>query len=111
MVRLRDRPNGSEPDRHCLRFDVCKRRKKRNEMFRYADGADAGSTTAMWNAKGFVQIQMAHIGVHIARPAEADLGVHVGAIHVNLTAVAVHDLTNFANRCFEDAVCAWVCDH
>ena len=80
-------------------------------MLRHADWADAGTAAAMWNAKRFVQIQMTHVRADIARPAEADLSVHVGAVHVNLTAAAVHDLANFANRCFENTVRARVCDH
>ena len=54
---------------------------------------------------------MADVRADIARPAEAYLRVHVGAVHVNLTPVFVHDLANFANRCLENTMCARVCDH
>ena len=80
-------------------------------MFGNSNRADAGAAAAVWNAKGFVQIQMADVRADIARPAEAYLRVHVGAVHVNLTPVFVHDLANFANRCLENTMCARVCDH
>ena len=56
-------------------------------MFRHADRADAGTAAAVRNAKGLVQIEMANIRADVARPAKADLRVHVRAIHVNLAAV------------------------
>ena len=80
-------------------------------MFCHADGTDAWAAAAMWNAEGFVQIQMADVGTDIAWSANTDLRVHVRAVHVNLTAVAVDDFANLANRCFENAVSAGIRDH
>src|SRR5437868_4407279 len=76
-----------------------------------ADGADARPAAAVWNAKGLVQIQVAHVRADIARATEAYLRVHVGAVHVNLAAAVVHDFANFADRCFENTVRTRVCDH
>ena len=38
-----------------------------------------------------MQVEVADVGADVARPAEAHLGVHVGAVHVDLAAVLVHD--------------------
>ena len=80
-------------------------------MFGHADWSDARAAAAVWNAKRFVQIEMANIGAVIARPAKTALRVHIRAVHVNLTAVFVHDLANFANGRFENAVRARVSHH
>src|SRR5882724_12384656 len=92
-------------------FDVGSRGQERSEMFCYADGTDAWAAAAMWNAEGFVQVQMADVGTDIAWPAKTDLRVHVRAVHVNLTAVTVHDVADFPNRSLENAVGARIGDH
>ena len=56
-------------------------------MFGNADRADSGTAAAMRDAKRFVKIEMANIGADVARPAKADLRVHVRPVHINLTAV------------------------
>ena len=54
---------------------------------------------------------MTHIRADIAGPAEADLGIHVRAVHVNLSTVAVDDVADVFDSRFEHAVRAGVCDH
>src|SRR5437016_14146694 len=80
-------------------------------MFGYADWSDAGSATAMRNTKRFVKIQMANVGAVIAWTAKAALRIHIGAVHVNLAAVFVHDFANLADGRFENAVRARIRDH
>ena len=74
------------------------------QMLRHADRADARAAAAVRNAESLVQIEVANIGADIARAAKADLRVHVRAIHVNLAAVVVHDLADFADGGFKNAV-------
>ena len=71
---------------------------------RHADRSHARAAAAVRNAESLVQIQMANIRADVARPAKADLRVHVRAVHVNLAAVRVHDLANLADGRFENAV-------
>ena len=78
--------------------------KKLDEMFGHADRSHARSAAAVRNAKRLVQIQMANIGAVIAGTAKTDLRIQVRAVHVNLAAVRVNDVANFANRRLEDAV-------
>jgi hypothetical protein len=47
---------------------------------------------------------MANISAIIARAAKTNLCIHVCAVHVNLAAVCVHDVADFADRRFEDTV-------
>ena len=61
-----------------------------NQVFHHADGADAGAATAVGDAEGFVQVQVAHVAAELAGGGHADQGVHVGAVHVHAAAVAVH---------------------
>ena len=63
-------------------------------MFRHADRPHARPAAAVRNAKGFVQIQMANVRADVAGAAEADLRVHIRAVHVNLAAVLVNDFAN-----------------
>jgi hypothetical protein len=48
------------------------------------------------NAKRLVQVQMADVCSEVARTTEAHLGVHVGAVHVDLAAVLVNDIANLS---------------
>ena len=72
-------------------------RQERGEVLRHADRTHAGTAAAMRDAESLVQVQVADIGAEIARTAEPDLGVHVGAIHVDLPAILVNDLTDLTN--------------
>ena len=58
-----------------------------------------------------MQVEVAHVGADIPRPAQPDLGVHVGAVHVNLPAVVVDDPADAAHALFEHAMSGRVRDH
>ena len=62
-----------------------------------ADRPHARAAAAVRNAECLVQIEMANIRADVAGAAEADLRIHVRAIHVNLAAVGMNDLANFAD--------------
>ncbi len=114
-VRPRDRQNrraaprtsGDGPracrERHAD-VDHRMRRQMRGQMLGDADGSHAGSAAAVRNAERLVEIQVAHIGADVARPAQADLRVHVGAVHVDLAAMLMHDFANLLDGGLEDAV-------
>src|SRR2546423_13719110 len=65
----------------------------------------------MGNAEGFVQVQVAHVGTTNGGAGQSNLGVHVGAVHVDLPAVPVDDFADFLHALFEHAVRARVGDH
>ena len=78
---------------------------------RDADRPHARAAAAVRDAESLVQIQMANVGADVAGAAEADLRVHVRAIHVNLAAVRMNDFANLADGRFENAVGGRVGDH
>ena len=75
-----------------------------------ANRPDARSAAAVRNAKRFVQIQMANVRADEAGAGEADLCVHVRAVHVNPPPPFVDDFANFADG-FEHAVRGRIGDH
>ncbi len=85
--------------------------QERGEMVGDADGAHAGAAAAVRDGEGFVEVEVADVGADVAGAAEADLGVHVGAVHVDLAAVVVDDAADFLDGFFEDAVGGGIGDH
>ena len=86
-------------------------RQKRDEMSRDTDRAHPGSATAVRNAKGLMEIQMADVRPDITRAAESDLRIHVRAVHVDLAAMRMHDLAHPPHALFKDTVCRGIGDH
>ena len=76
-----------------------------------ANGSHAGSAAAMRDAEGLVEVEVADVRAHVAGPAEADLGVHVCAVHVDLAAMRMDDLADFLDGFFKDAVGGGISDH
>src|SRR6185295_10747256 len=56
-------------------------------------------------------MQMAHVRADVPGPTEPDLGVQVGAVHIDLPAVCMDDLTNAAHVCLKDTVGRGVPQH
>lgn len=52
----------------------------------------------MRDGEGLVEVEVAHISTEEARGGPAHLGIHVGAVHINLPAALVHDLDAIDNR-------------
>jgi hypothetical protein len=105
MGRMLALPQGAEVTH---RWPACPRNavghqamagEERLQVGLHADGADAGTTAAVGNAEGFVQVQVADIGPKVGGAAQPHLGVHVGPIHINLAAVGVDDVADLANAC------------
>ena len=62
------------------------------QVLAHADRSNARSASAVRNAEGLVQVQMAHVRSEMARAANTDKRVEVRAVHVNLAAIFVDDL-------------------
>ena len=60
-------------------------------MLCYGDRAFPRAPSAMRDGKGFMQVQVTNIGPDDSRVGQPDLGVHVGAVHVYLSAVFMDD--------------------
>ena len=75
------------------------------------DGAHAWSAAPVRNGERFMQVQVADIRPDDAGVGEADLGIHVGAVHVDLAAVGVDDGADFLDGFLKDAVRGGIGDH
>ena len=73
--------------------------------------ADTGAAAAVRDAEGLVQVQVAHVAAKFAGCGQADQRVHVGTVHINTPAVAVHQRAQFLDAGLEHAVGAGVGDH
>jgi hypothetical protein len=56
-----------------------------------ADRSHPRAATTVRDAEGLVQIHVADVGTDQRRRGQADLRVEVGAVHIHLAAVLVHD--------------------
>jgi hypothetical protein len=81
------------------------------QMGSHTDRSDSRSTAAVRDTEGLVQIEMAHVGADSSRVGQTDLGVEVGAVEVDLTAVAMDDFACLADAFFKDTECRGVGDH
>ena len=77
----------------------------------HSDGAHSGSASAVRNAKRLVQVQMGYVRSEIAGTAQGHLGVHVGAVHVDLTSTPMDDVANLGHFLFEHSVRRRIGDH
>ncbi len=85
--------------------------KEGGEVSRHRDRPHAGSTSPVRDAERLVQVQVADIGSHVGGAGEADLGVHVRAVHVDLAAPRVDDRAHLLDRLLEHPVGGGIGDH
>lgn len=72
----------------------------------------ARSAAAVWNAEGFVEVEVGDVAAVVAWSTDAHLGVHVGAVQVHLGAAArVNHVADFADVLIKDAKSGGVGDH
>ncbi|GKT96520.1 hypothetical protein Ct61P_14370 [Colletotrichum tofieldiae] len=81
------------------------------EVLLDADGPDTGTTATMGNAESLVEVKMADVGADLAGRADTNLGVHVGAVHVDLAAVLVNKVAGLLDARLKDSVSARIGDH
>ena len=83
----------------------------RCQMRGNADWPHTRPATAMRNAEGLVQVQMADISANRTWAGEANLRIHIGAIHINLPALGMHQRADFLDLGFKNAVGAGIGHH
>jgi hypothetical protein len=66
-------------------------------MVCYRDRTDSGSASAVGNAECFVKIEVAGIDSELARPADANEGVQICAIHIDLATCLMNFFTEVAD--------------
>ena len=81
------------------------------EVLRHADRTYARAAAAVRHCEGLVQVQVADVRTDVAGVREAYLGVHVGAVHIYLSAGVVYGIHDLADAALEYAVRRGVGDH
>ena len=73
------------------------------EMCLNTDRTHARAATAMRNAEGFVQVEVAHITPQIARPADnPTIALMIGPVDIDLPAVVMRDLAHINHGLFKN---------
>src|SRR5437667_8942830 len=85
--------------------------KIRCEMLRHTNRAHTRAAATVGNAKCLVQIQVTNVCAVITGAAKADLRVQVRTVHINLAAMRVYDVANFANRRLKNSMCGGIRHH
>ena len=83
----------------------------RTEVLLAADGSHAGATATVRDAERLMEVEVDDIRAVVAGSTEADLGVHVGAIDVDLTTVLMHDIADLLDALLEHSMSRWVGHH
>ena len=86
-------------------------RQEVDQVVGHPDGPDTRATSSMGDGKGFMQVQVAHIGPDISRTGQSHLGVHIGPVHINLSAVLMHHIDDLQDVVFKNPVGGRVGDH
>ena len=86
-------------------------RCKRGKVGFQTDRADAWTAAAVGDTEGFVQVHVQHVRADFGRLHDADLGIEVGAVHVNLSAVFMNNAADVADAFFVHAVGGRVSNH
>ena len=74
------------------------------EVLGDADRTHARTAAAVGHGEGLVQVEVADVGADVARIGQAHLCVHIGAVHVDLSARVVYGVHDFADAAFEHPV-------
>ncbi len=80
-------------------------------MLAHADRTDTRTAAAVRDAERLVQVQVRDVGTELAHPGQADQGVEVRAVDVDLAARIVHEAAHLAHGVLVHAVRGRVGDH
>ena len=85
--------------------------QERRQVGRHSNGAYAGAAAAMGDAEGLVQVEVADISAKATGLANTHLGIEVGAIEINLAAVAMDQRADVADALLKHPMGGGVGDH
>ena len=81
------------------------------QVLSHANRTYTGATAAVRRSEGLVEVQVADVSADRSGVRQTYLGVHVGAVHVELSTAGMHDVAHFLDVCLEDTVRRGVGDH
>jgi hypothetical protein len=87
------------------------RRKKGGKMLCHSDRPNSRAAAAVRNTKRFMEIEVAGIDAKFAGATDADQGIEVGTIHINLAARLVNFFAYISDSRLEDTVGGGIGDH
>ena len=79
-------------------------REKGSQVTADGDRSHTRTTAPMRNAKGLVQIEMTDVRADVAGTTQTDLCIHVGPVHIHLSAMSVNNGADLADALLENAV-------
>lgn len=68
-----------------------------NKVLPDSDGAHSWTTSSVRDGESLVKVEMAYVCSEVAWRSEADLSVHVGAVHVDLSSIFMDDVDHFSD--------------
>ena len=71
--------------------------KERREVLGHTDRPNARPATSVRNCEGLVQVEVTHIGTDAARIGQAHLCIHVGTVHIDLSAMRMDERGDLLN--------------
>ena len=86
-------------------------RQIRRQLCSTADRANSRTAAAVRHCKGFMEIKVAYIRAYGTWICKTNLGIHICAIHIYLSAVAVDYIHNLPYLNLKDTVCRWIGNH
>ena len=86
-------------------------RQERHQMRRDPNRAHTRAASPVRDGEGLVEVEVTHVCPDHARAGESHLGVHVGPVHVHLSAVGVNHFCHFEDRTLKHPVRGRVGDH
>src|SRR5690606_19759803 len=105
-VRMRHQQDGRRPPR-CRRYSAdalgtayrhhLMVGQEWHQVLGHANRPHTRATATMRYTECFMQVEVTDIGSDASRAGEAHLCVHIGTVHINLSAVLVNNLTYFDN--------------
>src|SRR4029453_7129928 len=85
-------------------FDEPVAREMRGQVPGDANRAHSRAAATMGNAEGLVQVEVTNVGAYGRGVREANLGVHVCAVEIDLPPMLMYDSADFLNLLFEHTV-------
>ena len=78
--------------------------QERSQMRPHSHRADTGAASAVRDAESLVEVQVRDIRAEQTGAGDPHESVEVGAVHINLPAVAMDDVADFTNARLKDPV-------
>ncbi len=73
-------------------------------MRRHTNGTHSRTASTVRNTESLVEVEVANVSANVAGTRHTNHGVHIGAVHVDLAPILVHNLADRRNSLFKHTV-------